>query len=300
MTRITPDLVLQAYRMGVFPMAEARNAPEIKWYEAGLRGVLPLDKLHVPRRLVRRIRQQPYRITFDADFEGVIRGCADTRRDTWINDEIIDLYTALHRQGAAHSIEAWHGDTLAGGVYGISIGAAFFGESMFSVRTDASKIALVHLCARLKARGYLLFDTQFVNEHLKQFGVEEIKREEYLGRLAAALAKEASFGAQSSCDQSSVVGASSAPSKDPGRASSAGTPAGRGVSAVAGFAPGTGFLSSGAAAGLASTTGISPATGSLATEAALSGACEGAVSDENVSCDLAEVEAFLHSITQTS
>lgn len=295
MTRITPELVLQAYRMGVFPMAEARDAPEIKWYEAGKRGVLPLDRLHVPKRLVRRIRQQPYPITFDRAFDGVIRGCADTRPETWINDEIIGLYTTLHGQGHAHSVEAWDGEVLAGGVYGIAIGGAFFGESMFSVRTDASKIALVHLCARLKALGYVLFDTQFVNEHLKQFGIEEITREEYLKRLAPALTKDVAFNAQSS-----VTGASSPPSKEPGRASKAGTPAGRGASAAAGAA-GAGFLSSGlAAAGAASTIGVSPATGSLATEAALSGACAGAVSDENVSCDLAEVEAFLHSITQTS
>lgn len=292
MTRITPEIVLQAYRMGVFPMAEARDAPEIKWYEAGKRGVLPLDRLHVPRRLVRRIRQRPYRITFDRAFDGVIRGCADTRRDTWINDEIISLYNALHDQGHAHSVEAWDGDVLAGGVYGISLGGAFFGESMFSVRTDASKIALVHLCARLKSLGYALFDTQFVNEHLKQFGVEEITREEYLQRLAPALVKDVAFSVQSS-----VVGASSPPSKDPGRASKAGT-----VAAGAADAAGAGFFSSGLGVAVAgvSATGASPATGSLATAAALSGACAGAVSDEKVSCDLAEVEAFLHSITQTS
>lgn len=188
--KITPDILLHAYAEGLFPMAESRGAEELHWFDPPLRGILPLDAFHVPRRLREKMRRGPFRLSFDEDFAGVIRACADTRDETWINDEIIALYTALHRAGFAHSAEAWKDGKLAGGVYGVSLGAAFFGESMFSTETDASKIALVHLMERLRARGYALFDTQYVNDHLKQFGVREIPREEYKKLLKAAIAKQ--------------------------------------------------------------------------------------------------------------
>ncbi len=193
METLTPEMILQAYRAGIFPMATARTNPEIHWYDPDLRGILPIAGLHVPKRLRQTIRKQPYAITFDRDFAGVMRACADARPETWINDEIIALYTALHHQGHAHSVEAWHNGCLVGGIYGLAIGAAFFGESMFSRKTNASKIALVHLVARLWRQGFELLDTQFVNEHLKQFGVTEIPRQEYHDRLARALGKKVSF-----------------------------------------------------------------------------------------------------------
>ncbi len=191
---LTPDIVLQAYRAGIFPMAAHRHDADIRWYDPPRRGLLPIAALHVPKRLRRTIlKEHPYRIAFDTDFEGVIRNCADIRPETWINDEIIALYTALHHQGHAHSAEAWHGDQLVGGVYGIALGSAFFGESMFSSATDASKIALVYLVARLWRRGFELFDAQFINDHLLQFGVYEIPRAEYHRHLKQALSKKADF-----------------------------------------------------------------------------------------------------------
>ncbi len=194
MDGLTPDIILQAYRAGIFPMAAHRHDTEIRWYDPPQRGLLPIADLHVPKRLRRTIlKERPYRITFDMDFKGVIRRCADIRPETWINDEIIALYTALHRRGHAHSVETWHDDQLVGGVYGIAIGGAFFGESMFSSTTAASKIALVYLVARLWRRGFELLDAQFVNDHLLQFGVYEIPRDEYHRRLQKALAKKADF-----------------------------------------------------------------------------------------------------------
>lgn len=190
---ITPELVLQAYCAGIFPMAAGRHSDDIGWYDPQRRGILPIDALHVSKKLRRTIRQQPYQMTFDRAFEDVMRGCADARPETWINDEIIGLYTALHKSGHAHSVEAWHEGKLVGGVYGIAINGAFFGESMFSTATDASKIALVYLVAHLWKQGFELLDTQFVNEHLKQFGVQEISRAEYHKRLKKALAKDVSF-----------------------------------------------------------------------------------------------------------
>lgn len=201
---ITPLILLEAYCQGIFPMARGRHNAEIEWYEPERRGVLPLEGMHVPARLRRAIRQQPYEITFDRDFARVIRACADARRDTWINDEIIRLYTELHRIGHAHSVEAWTRDgRLAGGLYGVSIGGAFFGESMFSTEDNASKIALVYLAARLWRRGFSLLDAQFVNEHLKQFGCREMPRAAYRSLLKKAIAEEAFF-------QSPVSGASGA------------------------------------------------------------------------------------------
>jgi len=193
---LTPELILQAYRAGIFPMAPDRDSTEINWYDPNLRGILPIAGLHVPKKLQRTIKKQPYQITFDRAFEAVMRGCADVRPETWINDDIIALYTALHTQGHAHSVEAWHKEKLVGGVYGISMGGAFFGESMFSTATDASKITLVYLVARLWRQGFELFDTQFVNDHLKQFGVYEMPRNEYHRRLKKALMKEVQWSSE--------------------------------------------------------------------------------------------------------
>ncbi|MCE9506956.1 MAG: leucyl/phenylalanyl-tRNA--protein transferase [Alphaproteobacteria bacterium] len=193
MAELTPEIILQAYRAGIFPMAAHRESADIRWYDPPLRGVLPIAGLHVPKKLRHTVKKRPYRVTFDQAFARVMQGCADTRPDTWINDDIIALYTALHRQGYAHSVEAWQDGRLVGGLYGIALGGAFFGESMFSTATDASKIALVYLAARLWRQGFELLDTQFTNEHLRQFGVCEISRGEYQRRLKIALEKKVSF-----------------------------------------------------------------------------------------------------------
>src|SRR6202045_2073035 len=190
MVMLTPDLLLQAYAAGIFPMAESAADPELFWVDPVRRGILPLDRFHVPRRLRRTLRGGPFEIRCDTAFEEVMRGCAAATGDrpqTWINDEIIALYTALFRRGAAHSVETWAGGELVGGLYGIQIGAAFFGESMFSRVTDASKVALAHLVARLRLGRYRLLDTQFLTPHLAQFGAVEISRARYHRLLAEAL-----------------------------------------------------------------------------------------------------------------
>ena len=182
--------LLDCYARGVFPMADSRDDPRIYLLDPDERGILPLDGLHVSRRLKRKIKQGPYRITFDTAFQRVVDACATPapgREETWINDGIFGLYSELRRDGYAHSIEAWLGDELVGGLYGVSLGRAFFGESMFRRATDASKIALVYLVARLKAGGYTLLDTQFTTEHLETLGVVTISREQYHERLAEAL-----------------------------------------------------------------------------------------------------------------
>jgi leucyl/phenylalanyl-tRNA--protein transferase len=196
MVTLTPELLLQAYAAGIFPMAESAADPELFWVDPQRRGVLPLDRFHLPRRLRRTLRSGQFEIRCDTAFEDVMRGCAAATGDrpqTWINDEIIALYTALFRRGAAHSVETWAAGELVGGLYGIHLGAAFFGESMFSRVTDASKVALAHLVARLRHGGFLLLDTQFVTAHLVRFGAVEISRRDYNARLAAALGKEAQF-----------------------------------------------------------------------------------------------------------
>jgi leucyl/phenylalanyl-tRNA--protein transferase len=194
--RLTPEILLAAYAAGIFPMAESAEDPELFWVEPQRRGIIPLDAFHVPRRLRRVIRHGGFEVRADSAFAAVMRGCAevsDKRPNTWINDEILRLYGALHRRGAAHSVECWQGGALVGGLYGVSLGAAFFGESMFSRVTDASKVALVHLVARLKKGGYRLLDTQFLTPHLARFGGVEISRSRYRRLLAEALAGSAVF-----------------------------------------------------------------------------------------------------------
>ena len=188
--RLTPEILLKAYQAGIFPMAESAEDPELFWVDPERRGILPLDGFHLPRRLARVIRQDKFEICVDRDFAGTMAGCAEAtekRQNTWINGEIVQLYTALHRMDAAHSVECWQADALVGGLYGVSIGGAFFGESMFSRVTDASKVALVHLVALLRQGGYRLLDMQFVTPHLAQFGAAEVSRAQYRRLLADAL-----------------------------------------------------------------------------------------------------------------
>ncbi len=194
--RLTPEILVAAYEARVFPMAESADDPELFWVDPHYRGILPLDAFHVPHRLRRVLRQARFAVSCDTEFEAVIRGCAEAtemRPNTWINDEIVRLYAALFAHGAAHSVECWRDGILVGGLYGVSIGAAFFGESMFSRETDASKVALVHLVARLRAGGYRLLDTQFLTPHLARFGGIEVSRARYQRLLRAALAYRASF-----------------------------------------------------------------------------------------------------------
>jgi leucyl/phenylalanyl-tRNA--protein transferase len=195
-TAINPEELLLAYRLGIFPMAESRTSSDVLWVRPHERGILPLDKFHVPRRLARVVRSNRFRITADAAFEAVMRACAESRperRETWINDAILDVFIGLHQRGFAHSIETWQGDRLVGGVYGLSLGAAFFAESKFSRATDASKVGLVHLAARLKAGGYMLLDAQFPNPHLEQFGAITVTEERFQFMLTRALAGTGDF-----------------------------------------------------------------------------------------------------------
>jgi len=193
---ITPDLMLRAYRIGLFPMAESREAKTLYWLDPEQRGLIPLDRFHLSRRLARRMRQAPYTVTANRAFGRVIAQCAAPRpssAESWINTEIAGLFTALHAQGHAHSIETWQDGTLVGGLYGVALGGAFFGESMFSRADDASKIALVHLVARLRLCGFTLLDAQFQTAHLAQFGTEEVPRATYKRLLAAAVDVPARF-----------------------------------------------------------------------------------------------------------
>ena len=189
---LTPDHVLSGYAQGIFPMAERRDDPALHWVDPRQRGIMPLDAFHISRSLARRIRTWPHHVTVNTDFRAVMRACA-ARPETWINDTILDLYSALHQRGHAHSLEVWEDQVLVGGVYGVSLGAAFFGESMFSRRTDASKIALAYLVHRLRAGGFTLFDTQFLTPHLASLGAVEISRAAFHRRLAPALTTRATF-----------------------------------------------------------------------------------------------------------
>ncbi len=193
---ITPQVVLKAYACGIFPMAESAEDPSLYWIEPRERGILPLDDFHIPRRLARAVRRDDYEIRIDHDFDAVIEACAEPapgRRKTWINAEIRRLYRGLFDIGNAHTVEMWRDDRLVGGLYGVSLGAAFFGESMFHRERDASKVALVHLVARLKCGGFELLDTQFVTDHLKRFGAIEVPRKAYQQMLERAVAGRADF-----------------------------------------------------------------------------------------------------------
>ncbi len=187
---VTPDMLLRAYSIGLFPMADSADDPELFWVEPEIRGVIPLDGFHVSRSLAKTIRKSHFDIRFNTAFEAVMEGCAAPAPDrptTWINSKIRALYATLHSMGYAHSVEAWEDGTLVGGLYGVSLGSAFFGESMFSRRTNASKICLVHLVERLRAKGFELLDTQFTTEHLKSFGAIDVPKAEYEIMLANAM-----------------------------------------------------------------------------------------------------------------
>jgi leucyl/phenylalanyl-tRNA--protein transferase len=195
---ITPEVLLKAYACGIFPMAESAEDPSLHWVEPELRGIIPLDRFHVSSRLARTVRSDRFAITVNRDFDGVMAGCAEPqmgRPRTWINERIRNLYRKLHERRHCHSIEVCLGDELVGGLYGVALGRAFFGESMFHRERDASKVALVHLVARLKAGGFHLLDTQFVTDHLKTFGAIEVPRRQYHKLLEAALTGEGDFGA---------------------------------------------------------------------------------------------------------
>lgn len=192
MAALTHRDLLWAYANGIFPMAKSADDPEIGWYDPDPRGVLPLDAFHVPRSLAKAVRKGGFEIRLDTRFRAVIEACA-ARDSTWINAEIVRLYIDLHEAGHAHSIEAWDAAGLAGGLYGVRLGAAFFGESMFALRPDASKVALVHLVARLTAGGFALLDTQMATDHMTRFGAVEISRVEYRRRLARALKRHGKF-----------------------------------------------------------------------------------------------------------
>ncbi len=195
---LTPELIIRAYQAGIFPMAEDASSRDLFWVSPQQRGIIPIDDFHISRSLGRTLRKHSYAVRVDTDFAGVIEGCATSgvdRESTWINAEIRRLYGALFERGIAHTVEVWDGTDLVGGLYGLSLGAAFFGESMFHRKTDCSKIAMAHLLFRLRAGGYRLLDTQFVTDHLKTFGGIEIPREDYEVRLADAVRHSADFRA---------------------------------------------------------------------------------------------------------
>jgi len=190
MAELDPDLLLRAYSVGVFPMASTRDAPDVFWVEPKKRGILPLDRFHLSRSLAKTIRSNRFTVTADRAFSQVVARCAEAtahRPDTWINPDIERAYAELHRRGYAHSVEAWQDGSLVGGLYGVRLGAAFFGESMFSRARDASKVALAHLVARLKVGGFRLLDCQFLTEHLASLGTIEVDRETYVALLDKAL-----------------------------------------------------------------------------------------------------------------
>jgi leucyl/phenylalanyl-tRNA--protein transferase len=193
--QLTPQMLLNAYCQGYFPMADPDDE-KIYWYDPDPRTILPLESFHIPRRLQRTVKQKKFDIRIDTAFEQVMRCCAEPRAKqdrTWINEELLELYVALHRHGFAHSVETWLNGELVGGVYGVSVGGLFAGESMFSRARDSSKVALVALVDVLKRNGYVLFDVQFTNDHLKQFGVVEIPRSHYKIRLEGALERHCPF-----------------------------------------------------------------------------------------------------------
>jgi leucyl/phenylalanyl-tRNA--protein transferase len=193
---LTPAILLRAYAEGIFPVAERRGDTDLFWVSPEMRGIIPLDAFHIPKRLARTVRSDRFKVTADMAFADVMRACAepaDDRPESWINDEILRLYTALHAAGHAHSIECWRNGKLVGGLYGVKLGGAFFGESMFTRERDASKVALVHLVARLRRGGFSLLDTQFLTAHLARFGTIEIPRAQYHDLLARAISHDAEF-----------------------------------------------------------------------------------------------------------
>jgi leucyl/phenylalanyl-tRNA--protein transferase len=195
---ITPEVLLKAYACGIFPMAESADDPALYWIEPDMRGIIPLEGFHLPARLARTVRGTPFTVWVDRDFDAVIDGCAEAKPDrdrTWINERIRKIYRGLFERGHCHTVEVYDGDALVGGLYGVSLGRAFFGESMFHRARDASKIALVHLIARLRAGGYRLLDTQYVTDHLKTFGAVEVGKRRYHRLLEDALVGETDFGA---------------------------------------------------------------------------------------------------------
>jgi leucyl/phenylalanyl-tRNA--protein transferase len=195
---ITPQVLLKAYACGIFPMAESADDPSLYWVEPEMRGIIPLDTFHISNRLARSVRSDRFTVVANRDFDAVLEGCAEAapgRTNTWINERIRRLYRGLYAIGHCHTVEVYEGDALVGGLYGVSLGSTFFGESMFHRTRDASKVALVHLVARLKAGRFRLLDTQFVTDHLRTFGAIEVSRRVYQKRLADALQGEADFGA---------------------------------------------------------------------------------------------------------
>jgi len=195
---ITPEVLLKAYACGIFPMAESADDPALFWIEPEKRGVIPLDRFHLSTRLARTVRSDRFIVTVDRDFDGVLEGCAEPwpgRPRTWINERIRTIYRKLYERRHCHSLEVYDGDALVGGLYGVTLGRAFFGESMFHRARDASKVALVHLVARLKAGGFKLLDTQFVTDHLRTFGAIEVPRRQYHKLLEGALSGEGDFAA---------------------------------------------------------------------------------------------------------
>ncbi len=210
---LTPDILLAAYSQGLFPMAQGADNPEVHWYCPEMRGQLSISAMHIPRRLRKTVRQmkiggKPYDIRINTDFEGVMKACAivtDSRSETWINTEILTAYCALHAKGYAHSIECWQEDKMVGGLYGIALGGAFFGESMFSTARDASKVALVHLVARLSQAGYQILDTQFTNDHLEQFGVYEVSHQDYMEKLELVLSLACRFDSTDMSERALMV-----------------------------------------------------------------------------------------------
>ncbi len=196
MVAVTPEMLLRAYGLGIFPMAESRDDPRLFWVDPDMRGVIPLDAFHLPKRLARRVRSGVFEPRIDSDFSAVIQACAEPRPghpETWINDQVVALYAALFERGHVHTVECWREGSLVGGLYGVSLRGAFFGESMFSRETDASKVALVHLVDHLRARGFLLLDVQFLTPHLETFGAIEVTRADYQNLLRDALDVDARF-----------------------------------------------------------------------------------------------------------
>jgi leucyl/phenylalanyl-tRNA--protein transferase len=197
--KLTPELLLRAYAAGVFPMAESRDDPEIFWVDPRHRGILPLDGFHISRSLARRMRRGAYKVRLNGDFAAVVKACAN-RDETWINEEIFSLYNELHHMKSAHSFEVYQDGQLTGGVYGVTLGAAFFGESMFSTRTDASKLALAHLVDHLRLCGFQLFDTQFITPHLASLGAQGLGRATYHRMLEDALQEQGAITSRPVCD----------------------------------------------------------------------------------------------------